>query len=112
MDTVGYRNLFRHLRTRPVPHGIPPGLTPAMVYLVACDESTDRQLFHGFAEWIKVQRGDTGFNTAAWFREVVMLAIGTERGEREYYWNLAGEDADVAHRVLFDSVDGFLSQRQ
>src|SRR5580692_2741692 len=101
MDTAAYQTLFRHLRTRPVPYGIPPGLVPAMVYLIACDEATDRKLFHGFSEWIKGQRGDTGFDTAAWFREVITLAVGQERGEREYYWDLVGEDADRAHRVLF-----------
>jgi hypothetical protein len=81
-----------------------------MVYLIACDESTERQLFQGFAEWIKVQRRDTGFNTSAWFREVIMLAVGKDRGEQEYYWDLTGEDADLAHRVLFDAVDAFLSE--
>ncbi len=112
MDTADYQDLFRHLRKRPVAYGVPPGLIPAMVYLVACDESTERQLCQGFSEWIKAQRGDTGFDTYAFFREVISTAIGKERGEREYYWDLTGEDADLAHRVLFDSVDGFLSERQ
>ncbi len=58
MEISDYQSLFRHLRTHPVRFGVPAGLSPSMVYLIACDESTDRALFQGFSEWIKGRRGD------------------------------------------------------
>jgi hypothetical protein len=112
MDVAEYKVLFNHLRIRPFAYGIPSGLTSAMVYLVACDETTDRRLFEGFSEWIKRRRGDSGFNTSAWFKEVIMLAIGKERGEETYYWDLEGDEALLAHQILFDSVDEFLSEHR
>jgi len=79
-----------------------------MVYLIACDESTDRDLFRGFSEWIKGRRGDDRYDTYAWFREIIWLVLGSTEDEAIYYWDLVGDEAVRAHDRLFDCVDEYL----
>ena len=111
MDRVAFQQLLRNLRHRPVQHGIPPGLTHAIVYMEACDASTEYQLLgREFSHWIKVQRGDDDANTFAWFREIVWLLLGSTEDHTIYYWDLEGDKAETARTLLFDSVDAFLTE--
>jgi hypothetical protein len=80
-----------------------------MVYLIACDEGSNQQLFgRRFSEWIKVQRSDNSTDIDAWFREIVALALGDARENEARYWQLDAEESLLTHRVLFDAVDTFL----
>ena len=109
MEISDYRALFRHLRTNPERYGVPSSLASSMIYLIACDESTDRNLFAGFSEWIKENRGDRRNDTYAWFRELIWLVLGSTEDDAIYYWDLEGDEAVRAHDILFDCVDDYLS---
>ena len=106
-----FRTLFRQLRDRRGMQGVPPGLTGAVVFMLACDAATDRQLFDGLSEWINLRRGGDGRTSLAWFGEIVASVLDGDVAGRVPYWNLGSDEAAVVERELFDVVDKFLSEQ-
>lgn len=50
MSPDEFRLLFQRIRERPGMFRIPAGLTGAIIYMLACDESTGRELFKRILE--------------------------------------------------------------
>jgi hypothetical protein len=92
--------------------GIPAGLTGAIVYMLACDESTGRELFKGFSNWINRRHGGDGRTSLVWYGEIIVMAFEGRDRPRLPYWELTTEETSIVEPILFDTVDEFLALRQ
>jgi len=109
--TIDFRTHLKSVQIHPEMHGIPRGLTAAIVYMLAWDASTDGDLLRGFPNWLNHRRGGDGRTSLAWFGEIVTLELGEDAAGRAPYWDLEESDADRVYSILFDNVDQFLADK-